>query len=273
MTTNTVKVGRVELTRVGYADVTIPPEPAGLTAEDIARVPWAEPIWAQGDQLRAGAAVWMIQSGDARIAVDPAQAADEILRNDTDAAAHQEAFASLLADAGFPRESITHVISTHVEGIGMTGWRNDDGSWSPFFPDASIFVSARELAAIDDGSWVGDTSGAFEQLRAHGAVEALQGDFVRITDEVAVEFTGAHSPGHQIVRISSDGEEAVMVGHLAVSAVHFGTGECPPEHPDPAAAEAVLESLRASGVIVIGPLWPAPGAARWDGKQLVAVSG
>ena len=93
----------------------------------------------------------MIESGDARIVVDPAFAADEILRNDNDAAAHQEAFAALLAAAGFPRESFTHAIATHYEGVGMLAWRNDDGSWERFFPNAPILMSQRELDAIDAG--------------------------------------------------------------------------------------------------------------------------
>ena len=103
MSTNTIRVGSVLLTRVGYVDVGIPPERVGLTPAQIGEVPWAEPTWAKGEELLAGAAVWVIDDSDARIAVDPAQAADEILRSDADAAAHQEAFAAILDAAGMPR--------------------------------------------------------------------------------------------------------------------------------------------------------------------------
>ena len=71
MTTNAVRIGDVELTRVGYVDVGIPPERVGLTPAHIAAVWWAEPLWATGAELLAGGAVWVIQDGDARIAVDP----------------------------------------------------------------------------------------------------------------------------------------------------------------------------------------------------------
>jgi len=80
MTTNAIRIGGVMLTRVGYADVGIDPARVGLTAEQIEAVTWAEPLWADGKEVRAGAAVWVIQDGDARIAVDPAQAADDIIR-------------------------------------------------------------------------------------------------------------------------------------------------------------------------------------------------
>ena len=56
-----------------------------------------------------------------------------------------------MAGAGLPRESITHAVGTHIEGIGMFAWRNDDGAWAPFFPNARLMYSQRELDALDRG--------------------------------------------------------------------------------------------------------------------------
>jgi glyoxylase-like metal-dependent hydrolase (beta-lactamase superfamily II) len=271
MTTHTIGIGNVELTRVGYADIGIDPARVGLTLEQVADVAWAEPLWAGGNEVRAGAAVWVIQDGDARIAVDPAQAADEIIRNDNDAALHQEAFAALLDAAGMPRESFTHAISTHVEGIGMWAWRNDDGSWVPFFPNAPIMVPQRELDAIDRGEHPSPVHAAFTQLRALGVYKAV-GDGDRVTANVSLEHAGAHTPGHQFVRISSGGEQAMMVGHLAVTPLHLVTGPCPQQHPRPDEAQLRIEALLEEDAVLIGPLWPTPGAGRWDGKQLVAAT-
>jgi glyoxylase-like metal-dependent hydrolase (beta-lactamase superfamily II) len=271
MTTNTVGVGSVLLTRVGYVDVNIDPAIAGLTPAQIATVPWAEPIWAQGDELRAGAAVWVVDDGGARIAIDPAQAADDILRSDADAAAHQDAFAAILDAASMPRATVTHAICTHMEGIGMWAWRNDDGSWSPFFPNAPIFVARRELDAIDAGVHPSLVHPAFAALRAQGVLRPVD-DGDRITDHVSIEHVGAHTPGHLFVRIESAGEQAVMVGHLAVSPLHLVTGPCPQQHPKPDEAQARIEKLLTEDAVVIGPLWPAPGAARWNGTELVPVS-
>jgi glyoxylase-like metal-dependent hydrolase (beta-lactamase superfamily II) len=271
MTTHTIRIGNVELTRVGYADIGIDPARVGLTTGQVTAVTWAEPLWADGNEVRAGAAVWVIQDGDARIAVDPAQAADEIIRNDDDAALHQDAFAALLEAAGMPRESFTHAISTHVEGIGMWAWRNDDGSWVPFFPNAPIMVPQRELDAIDRGEHPSPVHVAFTQLRALGAYQAVS-DGERVTAHVSLEHVGAHTPGHQFVRISSDGEQAMMVGHLAVSPLHLVTGPCPQQHPRPDEAQLRIEALLEEDALLIGPLWPTPGAGRWDGKQLVAAT-
>jgi glyoxylase-like metal-dependent hydrolase (beta-lactamase superfamily II) len=271
MTTNSIRVGDVLLTRIGYADIGIDPARVGLTPEQVTDVPWAEPLWAGGNEVRAGAAVWVIQDGDARIAVDPAQAADEIIRNDDDAALHQEAFAALLEAADMPRESFTHAISTHVEGIGMWAWRNEDGSWVPFFPNAPILVPQRELDAIDRGGHPSPVHVAFTQLRALGAYQAVA-DGDHVTAHVSLEHVGAHTPGHQFVRISSGGEQAMMVGHLAVSPLHLVTGPCPQQHPRPDEAQLRIEALLEEDAVLIGPLWPTPGAGRWDGKQLVAAT-
>jgi glyoxylase-like metal-dependent hydrolase (beta-lactamase superfamily II) len=269
MSTHTIRVGNVELTRVGYADVGVDPVRVGLSPEAVAAVSWAEPVWAERGEVRAGAAAWVIDSGDARIVVDPAFAADDILRNDNDAAAHQTAFAALLASAGFPRESFTHAVATHYEGVGMLAWRNDDGTWERFFPNAPILMSQAELDAMDAG--LVTLEHVMPQLRAQGAVQAVTDASARLTDDVSIEHTGGHSPGHQIVRVSSDGEHAVIVGHLAVSALHLATGECPAEHVDSHVANTELEKLLAEDAVLIGPLWPAPGAGRWDGERLIPV--
>jgi hypothetical protein len=255
-------VGAVRLTRISYAEVGVPPEVVGLTPEQVANVEWGEPLWAGDGEVKAAAAVWIIESGDARIAVDPAQAADDILRSEADAEAHQTAFATLLAAAGFPRESITHAIATHAEGVGMWAWRTDDGAWVPFFPNAEILVDQRELDAIDDGTHPSADDARFARLREQGAVLAVTH---AVTDEVTVEVVGAHSPGHLLVWINSGADAAVMVGHLALSPLHFATGECPQQHPDPPAAEGVLERLRGIDALLIGPLWPTPGAGYWVG--------
>ena len=265
MSVTSIAVGAARCTRIGYAEVGLDPAVVGLSGDQVAGIPWAEPTWARDGQVLAAAAAWVVESGDARIVVDPAQAADQILRSDADAAAHQEAFAALLQDAGFARDTITHAVATHLDGIGMFAWRDGDGSWGPFFPNAPIRMSRRELDAIDDGFRIGGEplSGVevLGELRAIGAVEAND-DHERITDEVTLELTGAHNPGHQVVRIESAGERAVMLGHLALSPLHLTTGVCA-LNLDPPAALVALETIRDEGALLIGPLWPEPGAGWW----------
>jgi glyoxylase-like metal-dependent hydrolase (beta-lactamase superfamily II) len=252
--------------RVSYAELPVDPAAIGLTAGQIGAIPWATPTWAEGHQPLAAAAAWVIESGGRRIVVDPAQAVDAILRSGAGAAAHQEAFAARLDAAGCPRESIDTVIASHIDGIGMIAWREDDG-WSPFFPNAQVLLSEREYDAIAGDGWYRPSGAeALIALYEQGVVTTVGDDHV-VTDDVTIRWTGAHSPGHQVVNISSRGDIATMIGHLALSPLHAVIRECA-NHIDSEAAVAALMQLRDQGDLLIGPLWPAPGVARWTGTEM-----
>jgi hypothetical protein len=260
-------VGDARLVRVPYIDVLIDAAAVTLTPDEVAAEAWAAPIWAEGDQVRVGAAVWVIESAGRRMAVDPAQAADDILRAGPDAAVHQRAFADALSAAGYPRESIDTVIATHIDGIGMMAWREDD-EWKPFFPNAELLISRREHDAIAaDNDYAPSGFEAYLALHDQGVVTTIDDEHV-ITSEVFTQWTGAHSPGHLIVNIAAAGETATMLGHLALSPLQLTTGENGGHH-DPVGARRSLRAL-AGGRLLIGPLWPAPGAVRWTGDQVVA---
>jgi hypothetical protein len=258
-------VGNATLVRVSYAEVLVDADAVGLISAQVVANPWAAPTWAEGGQVRVAAAVWVIESEDRRIVVDPAQAADEILRRGPDAAAHQEAFAEALASAGFARESIDTVIATHIDGIGMIAWLDGD-EWTPFFPNADVLISVREHDAIASAADYQPSGGdAYLALHSQGVVTTVDDEHL-VTSEVMTRWTGAHSPGHQVVTVISGEDQATMIGHLALSPLHFVTGQGT-AHNDPAAAHAVLRSLD-DGRLLIGPLWPAPGAVRWTGDQV-----
>ncbi len=266
--TSRSSVGAASLVRVPYADVLVDAGVVGLEAPQVESVEWAAPRWADGAQVRVGAAVWVIESAGRRIVVDPAQAADNILRTGPDAVAHQEGVAAALVHAGFPRDSIDTVIASHIDGIGMLAWVDGD-DWSPFFPNAEVLVSRREYDAIvDDSSYRPQGSDALVALHNQSVVTTIDDHHV-VTPEVAIRYTGGHSPGHQIVQVTSGDLDVTMVGHLALSPLHcviddFGG------HLDPPIAAQVLRELRDRGQLLVGPLWPAPGAARWTGREMHA---
>jgi hypothetical protein len=266
--TTVVAVGDVRLTRVGYVDVTVEPEVVALTADDVRDAAWAEPVWATGGQPRVAAAAWVIEHDGACVVVDPAGAADEILRGD-DAAAHQEAFAGAMAAAGVPRERVTHAISTHLDGIGMLAWRDDDGSWTRFFPHAPLLIAQRELDALDRGDYTATGQEILDELRARGDVEPIPDDGVRVTDAISTELSGGHSPGHHIVRVDSNGDTAFVIGHLALTPINLACERG--LHTDPRVAFAAVRALRDSGALLVGPLWPEPGAGRWTGDAVLPV--
>jgi glyoxylase-like metal-dependent hydrolase (beta-lactamase superfamily II) len=257
-------IGDAALVRVPYADILVDPAVVTLTPEQVGAIEWAAPTWATPPQVGVAAAVWIIESAGMRIVVDPALAADDILRSEADAAAHQDAVAKALSDAGYPRESIDVVVASHIDGIGMIAWRDLDG-WTPFFPNASVLLSKREYNALAGGEYTAVGSDALFALEGQGAVACID-DAHTVTPEVTIEWTGGHAPGHQIVRVASGGDTAIFVGHLALTPLQCAT--LTGVHYDNDVARAALQRLRDSGALLVGPLWPTPGAARWTGTEM-----
>lgn len=269
MANTVLELAHATLTRVGYVDVAIPPEIAGLRAADFAGIDWRFPLWAEGEQLRAGAAAWFADIAGQRFAFDPLQAADGVLRADRGAeAAQQTAVAELFAKAGFPRESVDRLVMTHIEGVGMAAWRREDGRWERFFPNATIAVSEPVLAsflAADSFHQDPLEREAWSALLYAGVVETYA-DGEALAPGLRAEVTGGHCPGHSVLHFVEPRSETVaatMLGHLAVSPLHLATGECPAQHAEPGRAWSALRGAADDARLLIGPLWPTPGFGRW----------
>jgi glyoxylase-like metal-dependent hydrolase (beta-lactamase superfamily II) len=129
----------------------------------------------------------------------------------------QGPFLSDMAAAGFPRESIDTVLCTHMH-VDHVGWNTMlvDGRWVPTFPAARYLFSRaewaywRELPDNADGDVIGDSVRPIVDLGLADLVESNH----RITDEVWLEPTPGHTPGHASVRIRSQGVDAVITGDL-----------------------------------------------------------
>lgn len=251
-----------------YADALIDPEPTSLTNDDVQRMRWAHPVWAAGDQVRAAACAWVIQSERHTTVVDPAGNIDDILHDPEQTAVHQEAFCAAFEEStGIAVDSVDLVLLSHVESVGFTAVRDGD-SWRPFFPHSRVVVSER---APDGCTREQDTDlvrSAFGALEAAGRIGRVADDQV-IDAGVRVEWTGAHHPDHLAFHIGPHSSPmATFVGHLAVTPLHLGLGPCAGQHPEPERAWTILMEYASDGRVLIGPLWPTPGAGRWDGERV-----
>ncbi len=269
----TIELDDVRLTRVLYLDAAIDPEPTGLTPAEVRSVGWAEPTWSDGDQVRAAACVWVIETGGRVIAIDPAGNVDEILHDPSTTAAHQDAFAAAFSAAGVPIERVDTVLLSHIESVGMTAVRDDEsrGGWRRYFPNSRVLISDRARRLFDEEPGDPPVADAFAALIEAGVVDTFA-DGDEIVPGVLTEWTGAHNPGHCAFHIGTS-PSVTFVGHLAVTPLHLATGPCLPQHPEPQRAWEVLQSFAADGRILIGPLWPSPGAGRWTGTEFVGVDG
>ena len=122
-----------------------------------------------------------------------------------------------LADAGFPRESIDTVLCTHLH-VDHVGWNTVkvDGQWRPTFSGARYLVARREWEHwSEQGDAVTRTvmSQSVLPVWDAGLVDLVDVD-QRVADEVWLEPTPGHTPGHVSVRVSSRGENAVITGDM-----------------------------------------------------------
>jgi glyoxylase-like metal-dependent hydrolase (beta-lactamase superfamily II) len=260
------EVGAVTLTRVPYFDVALEPAAVGLTPEAVASAPeWCVPTWTTREgEVLVGQAIWVIESEGRVVVVDPCGASDAFLRSGPEAVTHQEAVLGAMAAAGFPPERVDTVVLSHLDGIGMTAVVDGDGRWTPAFPDARIVMTADELDFLAGRD---DVAGIVElrELVGQGVVDAVGGDH-RLTSAVVLRRSAGHSPGHVLIEVESRGERAVFIGHLAINPIHLTMVAGEGAHLDAATTQAVIDDLldaaAEDGALVIGPLWPFPGAAQ-----------
>jgi glyoxylase-like metal-dependent hydrolase (beta-lactamase superfamily II) len=269
------EIGSVTLTRVPYFDVALDPEVVGLTSAQIDATEWARPTWidAQGQAL-VGVAGWVIESEGRVLLVDPCGAADPFIRTGAEAITHQDAFLAAMRGAEFAPERVDAVVLSHLDGIGMAAAVETDGAWGRLFPNARVVLTATELAWLDTQRAVG----GLEALRAlidRGVVDGVD-DGHRFTDAVRFERTAGHSPGHAVLHVESGAEHAVLLGHLALNPLRLATLPHDSGHVDDATANAWLEPFVTRAArerwLLVGPLWPFPGAARFTDAGVVAAS-
>src|SRR5690606_26648639 len=135
----------------------------------------------------------------------------------------QLTFLDDLAAAGYPADEVDIVLCTHLH-FDHVGWntRLVDGKWVPTFPNARYLFGRVEYEHWDSGArGVAVTFGdAVRPVMEAGLAELVEMDH-RIADEVWLEPTPGHSPGHVSVRISSRGVDAVITGDMVHHPVQF----------------------------------------------------
>lgn len=129
------------------------------------------------------------------------------------------------AGAGVPPEEVDLVVLTHLhlDHAGGSTKRDESGAVVPAFPRAGYVVQEEEWRAalaphpLAKGSYIRED---FEPLLASGRLELVSGGR-EVAPGVLVEPAGGHTPGHQVVRLLSAGEECLYTGDLVPTAAHL----------------------------------------------------
>jgi glyoxylase-like metal-dependent hydrolase (beta-lactamase superfamily II) len=188
------------------------------TRENVRGIGWLQPHFATADgKVHMSIHALVVESKGRKLVVDTCVGNDKDRQMVPAWHKMHGPFLSDLAAAGYPRESIDRVLCTHlhVDHVGWnTMWAND--RWVPTFPNARYLIGRREWehwSVAQDPDFRGPVEDSVRPIIDAGLADFVEPDH-RVTEEVWLEPTPGHTPGHVSVRISSRGEDAVITGDL-----------------------------------------------------------
>jgi glyoxylase-like metal-dependent hydrolase (beta-lactamase superfamily II) len=213
-------IGEVQITRIVESVSPVPPEGLfpDVTAADVARhESWLKPHFVDADgNLLLSIHGLVVESAGQRILVDTC-IGDRTIPGFEDLLGGDSGFLPELEAAGFSAEAIDVVLCTHLH-FDHVGWntRREGNRWLPTFPNARYLFARAEYE-----HWKSETDRPFAPTfddAVEPIIEAGLADLVetnhRLTDEVWLEATPGHTPGHVAVRIESGGARALITGDL-----------------------------------------------------------
>ena len=287
MVNPTWEIGAVRITCIVEQEALRQPQFGyrNLTTKMILGQDWLRPHFAtEAGELRSNIQAFVVESQGQRIVVD-ACAGNDKKRDNPARNEMQVPFLEDLAAAGFARESIDTVLCTHLH-IDHVGWNTMliDGAWVPTFPNARYLFGREEWAhwSKEAASEVGGDMDP-EVVEALIECPAVKADSIRpvieaglhelveldhrVTEEVRLEPTPGHTPGHVSVTITSAGARAVITGDLMHHPIQCALPHVSSKFDHDVAharetRKAFLERYGDSDVTVIGTHFAVPTGGR-----------
>ena len=266
------RVGAVNITRIVESEGSSPPGFlfANLDAEQVRAHAWLRPHYATAEgRLIASIHMFVVESRGKTIVVDTCVGNDK----QRTLPAWNLLSGPFLADfaaAGFSVDGVDVVVCTHFHSDHV-GWntRLADGRWLPTFTRARYLASRTEydhVRSVDDVAERQLLADSVQPIVDAGLVDWVDSSHA-ITDEVRLEPTPGHTPGHVSVRVRSQGSEAVITGDLMHHPVQCADPNvCSNFDADRAQALATrvrfLREQADRDVLVLGTHFAAPTAGR-----------
>ncbi len=179
-------------------------------------------------------------------------------------------FLPRLREAGVEPEDVDYVMCTHLHADHV-GWntRLRDGRWVPTFPNAKYIFARREWESFEElhkKSPQPQFVDSVLPVMAARQAQLVDGDFA-LDDEVWLEPTPGHTPGHVSVRLASEGAHAVITGDCIHSPVQCVEPQWVMRaDADPVLAgatrRAFLDRYCESGAMVCATHFPEPSIGR-----------
>ncbi len=267
------KIGDVDLTRVVEIDAVsigsfVLPD---AVPENVLPIGWLRPHFIDdAGMLKMSIHALVIESRGRRILVDTCVGNDK-RRGVPDWNERTGPFLDDLAAAGHPVESIDTVLCTHLH-VDHVGWntRKVGGRWVPTFPNAR-YLFARTEWEYWSREPEDPRAGPVFNDSVQPILDANLADLVemdhKLTDEVWLEPTPGHTPGHVSVHIRSAGEEAVITGDMMhhpcqMAVPDWSSAFDTDSEQARATRRAFLERYADGPVLVVGTHFAAPTAGR-----------
>jgi glyoxylase-like metal-dependent hydrolase (beta-lactamase superfamily II) len=176
---------------------------------------------------------------------------------------------TMASAAGIKPEQVDYVLCTHLH-VDHVGWntRLVNGKWVPTFPNAKYLFARKEWefwkGEYEAGREAGDGSIADSVIPIVEAKKAVivEGDHA-IDDQVWLEPTPGHTPGHVCVHVKDGGKEAIMTGDMMHHPVQFAepqwsSGFCTDPRQSAATRRAFLERNCDNGKLIMAAHFATP---------------
>jgi glyoxylase-like metal-dependent hydrolase (beta-lactamase superfamily II) len=242
----------------------------GVSVEQVFEHEWLRPHFVdERGRLISRVQLLIVESQGKRIVVDTCIGNDKV-RTLPAWNMRSTPFLEWMTAAGFAPSAIDVVACTHLH-VDHVGWNTMlvDGRWVPTFPNARYVFGLTEFEHWRDFGEqdIGDVFGDSVAPIFDAGLAELVAPFHMFTDEVSFVPTPGHTPGHQSVRIVSEGMEAIITGDLMHHPIQCASPSMNSNFDaSPAAAESARRSFLADhadrDVLVIGTHFAAPTAGR-----------
>ena len=172
---------------------------------------------------------------------------------------------------------MTHLHRDHV-GWNLTPRADDGSKFEPTFPRARYWMSVKDWEACHDPEVMptrfpnaATTVWPLEEL---GLIELMDGEYSLTSELTAIPSPG-HTPGHMSIRISSQGEQAIILGdaihnQAQVHETHWvSRADMDPEQTR-ITRSSLMDQLEQEGMLGIIGHFPAPGfgkVVRLEGRR------
>lgn len=212
------------------------------TPELVKKYDWLVPNFATADgQLILWFQAFIVAAGDRRIMIDTCIGNGRV-REIPVCNNLQTSFLEDMRAAGYPPDSIDTVLCTHLH-FDHVGWNTHqvNGRWVPTFPKARYLFARREWEhskeLLRDGTpaQVAHLKDSVVPILDAGLADFVECDH-RVTDEVWLEPSPGHTPGHVCVHIASRGQHAIVTGDAFHNPIQFAE----PDMQTPFCADAKL---------------------------------